>query len=214
MGERKANKSGQDTRTRIIDAVLETVRAKGLVGTSARVIASTGGFNQALVFYHFGSIDELLLAALERANERRIDRFRSQLDEVDDLPGLVNVAVAMRTDLANSDFAAVTAIVAGWSATSDFGPRILEVLKPWDDLVAGALERSFSGTALGPLVPTGDVAHAVSAMFLGLETLSRLEIDPRKTDGVYSSLAGSAALLAQMLPGPSDESDETPLDAK
>ncbi len=199
MGERKVNKSGEDTRTRIIDAALATVRTEGLVGTSARVIARTGGFNQALVFYHFGSIDELLLAALERANERRIERFRPQLDQVQDLPGLVKVAVEMRTDLDNSDFSAVTAIVAGWSATSDFGPRIVEILKPWDDLVAGALRRSFSQTAFAPLVPTDDLAHAVSALFLGLEIMSRLEMDSHRTDGIYASLSGGSAFLAALL---------------
>ncbi|MCP3987556.1 MAG: TetR family transcriptional regulator [Actinomycetia bacterium] len=54
MGERKSSRSGLETRDRIIDAALDTVRVEGLVGTSVRAIARTGGFNQALVFYHFG----------------------------------------------------------------------------------------------------------------------------------------------------------------
>ncbi len=70
MGERRtSSRTGQDTRDRIIDAALRTVRDEGLVRTSVRQIARTGGFNQALVFYHFGSVEELLLAALERSGE-------------------------------------------------------------------------------------------------------------------------------------------------
>lgn len=96
MGERRTSRTGQETRDRIIDAALLTVRNEGLVGTSARVIARTGCFNQALVFYHFGSVEELLIAALERANDRRMDRFRERLDGCESLADLVSVASTLR----------------------------------------------------------------------------------------------------------------------
>lgn len=37
-----------DTRQRLIDGAVETIRRHGLVGTSARTIAATAGVNQAL----------------------------------------------------------------------------------------------------------------------------------------------------------------------
>ncbi|MCP3855949.1 MAG: helix-turn-helix transcriptional regulator [Actinomycetia bacterium] len=76
MATRRPSKSGQETREKILDAALETVRVEGLVGTSARAIAKAGDFNQALVFYHFGSVDELLLAAPDRALPGRAGRGR------------------------------------------------------------------------------------------------------------------------------------------
>ena len=65
-----------------MEAALATVREQGLIGTSARSIARTGDLNQALVFYHFGSVDELLIAAMSRANERRLARFGPQIEAV------------------------------------------------------------------------------------------------------------------------------------
>ena len=47
------------TKQRIMDAALETLRTNGIVGTSARAIAATGGFNQALIFYQYGSVNPL-----------------------------------------------------------------------------------------------------------------------------------------------------------
>ena len=199
-GERKSSRAGQETRDRILDAALETVRAEGLVGTSARAIARTGDFNQALVFYHFGSIEELLLAALQRANERRIDRYRSRLEAVVALPDLVSVAVDLHGTVDDDpDHLALTAIVAGWSASSDVGQRIVETLRPWDDLVEGALRRSLEGTVLGQLVPTADLAHAVSCLFLGIEMMNRLDPEDRRTDSLFASLAGAAELSAPLL---------------
>lgn len=210
MGERRSSRTGQETRDRIIDAVLTTVSIEGLVGTSARVIARTGGFNQALVFYHFGSVEDLLLAALERANERRMAKFRDRLDEVDDLRGLVQVAIDLHASAEDdSDHVALSAIVAGWSASSDVGPRILEILRPWDDLVAGALRRSLAGTPFGQVVPTEDLAHAISALFLGIELISRLDADDKRTDSLLTSLAGAANLAGPVLDAMAAESADT-----
>jgi len=55
-------------------AALETVKAAGFAGATTRAIARTGGFNQALIYYHFGSLDTLLLAALDHTSGERLER--------------------------------------------------------------------------------------------------------------------------------------------
>jgi len=199
MGERKSSRSGIQTRDRIIDAALETVRTEGLVGASVRAIARTGGFNQALVFYHFGSVEDLLLVALERANERRISHFREQLENVQSLSDLVDVAIMLHGSEGQCDHPALAAIVAGWSSNGDVGPRIVEILRPWDDLVAGALRRSLTGTSFADVVPVDDLAHAVSALFLGIELLTQLDGDVTRTNSLFASLAGAAGAAEPML---------------
>ena len=59
------------TKLQIAEAALETLKTNGFAGASARTIAHTGGFNQALIFYHFGSVQNALLAALDLISERR-----------------------------------------------------------------------------------------------------------------------------------------------
>src|SRR6266581_1571812 len=44
------------TKRRILDAALEALRTEGFAGATSRAIARIGGFNQALIFYHFGSL--------------------------------------------------------------------------------------------------------------------------------------------------------------
>ena len=51
------------TRDRIVTAAVETIKTHGLAGASARAIAKTGGFNQALIYYYFPSLTGLYLAA-------------------------------------------------------------------------------------------------------------------------------------------------------
>lgn len=196
---RRQSRSGQETRERIIDAALTTVSTEGLVGTSARVIARTGGFNQALVFYHFGSVDELLLAALERANTRRIERFRPRLADVSDLRELVQVALELQDTANESDDSALAGILAGWSTNSDLGPKVREILEPWDEMVTAALERCLAGTPIGAFVPTDDLAHAISAMFLGMQLMRRFYGDDSRTDSLLTALAGAATFAGPLL---------------
>ena len=198
MGERSNSRSGRATRDRIIDAALETVREEGLVGASVRAIARTGDFNQALVFYHFGSVEDLLLAALERANERRINWLTDRLAEVDSLGGLVDVAIELHSDNCDADHMALSAIVAGWSSRDELGPRIMETLQPWDELIQGALERALADTPLAGLAPSTDLAHAVSALFLGMEIYGRLEGDER-IQGLLGSLSEAAHAVGPFL---------------
>ena len=60
VGSRGSGDDGRAHAARIVEAAIETLKTEGFAGASARAIARTGGFNQALVFYHFGSVNELL----------------------------------------------------------------------------------------------------------------------------------------------------------
>src|SRR3954453_23010751 len=67
------------TAQTIVDAALETLREEGFAGATSSAIARRGGFNQALVFYHFGSLDGLLLAALDASSTERLERYRAEV---------------------------------------------------------------------------------------------------------------------------------------
>lgn len=201
---RKPSKGGQDTKNKILDAALQTVKAEGLVGTSARSIARTGDFNQALVFYHFGSIEGLLLAALERAHERRMERFEQDLEAVSDLQGLAKIAQELHASAEDPDQAALAAIVAGWSSTSENGKTVLGILQPWNDMVSDALKRVLGDHPLAKFIPTDDLAHAIAALFLGIEILGRLDATNKQADRIFAvlnNLAGFGTPLLQAMEG-------------
>jgi len=96
------------TRDRIIEATLRTVREAGFADTTARAIARTGGFNQALIFYHFGSLDALLHEAFAEASTRQIEKYRAAAAEVSSLSDLVRIARRLHQE--DLESGAVTAI--------------------------------------------------------------------------------------------------------
>src|ERR1700760_2201120 len=89
VGRDSARSSG--TRTKLVDAAIETLRSDGYTGSSARAIAERAGLNQGLIFYHFGSVAGLLLAALDTVSDRRMAQYGAAVDKVGSPTELVDV---------------------------------------------------------------------------------------------------------------------------
>ncbi len=88
---RTASESGAETRDRLQAAARACLRQDGIAGVSARAIARHGDLNQALVFYHFGSVDGLLQAVARTDAERRALLYAERLAGVKTLKDLVSV---------------------------------------------------------------------------------------------------------------------------
>ncbi|MFJ2438667.1 TetR/AcrR family transcriptional regulator [Streptomyces anulatus] len=63
-------------RTKIIDAALRVIAADGIAGLSHRTVAAEADVPLGSTTYHFGSLDELLVAALRRCNENFVRELR------------------------------------------------------------------------------------------------------------------------------------------
>ena len=191
---------GAVTRERIIDAALETLRVEGFLGTTARSIARTGGFNQALVFYHFGSVDEVLLSAVDRTSRRRLATYRGRLDEAVDLPGIVAVArEVLAEDVQQGVMTVLSQLVAGAHGRAEFSRRLAASFDPWIDLVDQAVRRVAAGTCLEAVLPSRDVAVALTGTFVGVELLSQLDPASGHVDALLATLDATAGLLQGLL---------------
>jgi AcrR family transcriptional regulator len=198
----------EGTRQRIVEAAVQTIKERGFAATSARAIAATGGFNQALVFYHFGSVNDLLVAALDRTSELRMGRYRAAIDAVDTLPQLLAVASeAYQEDLAGGHIQVLAEMIAGASAMPELGPEIAARMQPWITFTEDAVTRVMAGSSLAPLVPSRDLAFAIVSLYLGAAMLTHLAGDAAPAESLFRTGANVGALLAGLFrdPTPSPE---------
>src|SRR5688500_3948374 len=101
------------TRERIIEATIETIQQEGFAATTARAIAKRGGFNQALIFYHFGSVAALLLEAFRATSEAQVAKYAEAASQVSSLADLVAIARRLHAeDMESGAVAAVTQLMA------------------------------------------------------------------------------------------------------
>ena len=192
MNKKPGRPSGEATRSRIVDAALQTLKEEGFAGATSRAIARAGGFNQALIFYHFGTLDGLLLAALDKTSEERLVRYREAVAKAETAQELAEVAARVyKEDRDRGHMTVVSQMIAGSVTRPELAKEVLARMEPWIELCEEALAK-----ALPPLpVPLGDLAYAVVTFYLGLNLLTHLDEDRERPEALVARLQGLAEFI-------------------
>jgi AcrR family transcriptional regulator len=186
-----------DTRQRLIDGALEAIRRHGIAGTSARTIAAAAGANQALVFYHFGTVHQLLKEASLACTRARVEAFRGRLEAVTSLRELLAVGRELHAEERTLGNVAVLAqMLAGAQSDPQLAEATGDALRLWFAPIEQALARVLAGSPLAELLDTAGLARAASAAFIGLELFEG--VDP---DGAHAALDAldRMAVLAEVV---------------
>lgn len=77
--EGRAGAEHATTRTAILDATQQIMLDEGYAAVSSRRVAERAGVNSALVYYYFGTMDDLFVAAFRRGADRTFERQRRAL---------------------------------------------------------------------------------------------------------------------------------------
>lgn len=190
------------TKQRIVEAALEVLKVSGFAGASARAIAARGGFNPGLIFYYFGTVHDLLLAALEHSSEERLHRFRGEAAAAASLPELLALLQRIYADDRDSGhIRVVSELVAGSVAHPELGPRVVELMEPWLDVAEAAAARAFAQTGLELFVSPRELAFAAVTFYLGANLLTQLVPD-REEVGKLLETGRRLAPLLELLDGP------------
>ncbi|WP_017603938.1 TetR/AcrR family transcriptional regulator [Nocardiopsis alkaliphila] len=205
-------KNSEETKERLLTAAGEVLREEGYAGASARAIATRAEANSALVFYHFGGVDQLLLATLDRSSAERMSMYEELAAPARTLEELVEVATRIyRTDLERGYITEFSELVAAAVTKPELREEIRRRSEPWIDFIAGQWERVVGGSALGRLLPAREVAYAAITYYLGVNLFSVLDEDDSRTEAVFdlaARLAPRARLLTLRLPRRADKTEE------
>jgi len=177
-GTGTGTKKSVKTRQALIDATIQTIRDEGFSGASARAIADRAGLNQGLVFYHFGSVVDLLLAALDEVSQIRMVKYSAEMAKVTSPTELLGLATQIFQDDLDTGYVTVLVeMIGGAASTPGLGSEIATRIGPWFTFAEGALDQTFGDTPVASLLPSSDVAYMVVALYLGLEMLTHLDGD-------------------------------------
>lgn len=151
------------------------LRTRGLAACTTRTIAAHGDFNPALIFYYFGSLNELLLSALEDASRDRLERYGPEARAAQTAGELLELMRRIYRDDVESGFIRIASeMVAAGVANPALGPRIVALMQPWVDLAEESIARVVEGTPLAALADPGDLASAAVMFYLGANLFTQL----------------------------------------
>jgi AcrR family transcriptional regulator len=205
-GERVEEESPGGTKARIVEAAVETLKAKGFAGASAREIAKTGGFNQALIFYHYGSVQNVLLAGLDLVSERRMRAYKRAFERAETVAELAALARDIyREDLENGYVTVLGEMVAGGVSDRELGGLVVARMQPWVEMVERKVRALIEGSLFESMVPPRDLAFAIIALYLGIDMLSHLDGDRARAESLLDLGVRAAPLAQALLPSRSPE---------
>ncbi|MFG2112800.1 TetR/AcrR family transcriptional regulator [Streptomyces sp. NPDC048718] len=186
-----------ETRRKLLEGALKVLVEQGIAKTSARAVAAAAGVNQALVFYHFGSMDELLAAACRFGSEQRVARYREQMGEVASLSELLALGRALHEQEREAGHVAVLGqLLAGAQTHPKLGPATAAGLDLWIEEIETVLRRLLAGGPLDGAVDPAGLARTVAASFVGMELYEA--VDPAGADAALDALEQLAGLLAAL----------------
>jgi len=192
-----------ETKAKILDAAFRRLSSDGYAALSIREIARDAGVNHALINYHFRIKDQLVIALLDHANQRLLDR-QSRMYAA---PGGFAEKWAKAREFYRSDLASGFVRVQAelWAASlSDPGlrekfiPRVLAWKKIVADAVGEALARlEADGVKLPPPFSTEVIATWISQFWIGMEFADLLG-DKREQAANRAALDAVETLLEQI----------------
>ena len=192
-------KKSATTRQALIDSTIATLREEGFSGASARAISDRAGLNQGLVFYHFGSVVNLLLAALDAVSEARMQKYGPAIAQVSSASEIMNIATQIFQDDLDTGYVTVLVeMIGGASSTPGLGGEVATRIGPWFTFAKDALDKTFGDSPIAALMPSGDVAYSVVALYLGLEMLTHLNGDREPALKLFAHAQQMVVLLGAL----------------
>jgi AcrR family transcriptional regulator len=183
-----------DTKQQLLDGAIAAIREHGIAGVSARTIAAAAGVNQALVFYHFGSVRDLLTAACTASTAARVREYAERFATVDSLRGLLEVGRTLHArERALGNVSVLAQLLAGAQNDEQLAAPTAAALHLWIDEIESVLRRLLTGSPLAEIADIPALAKAISASFIGIELYEG--IDQAGADQAMAALEQLAGLI-------------------
>jgi AcrR family transcriptional regulator len=189
------------TRDKLLDAAATGLAEDGLGGVSARTVAARAGVNQALVFYHFGSVSGLLDAAVRRSVDFAVASYRDRLADVATLGELLTLGRDLHVaEKRAGNVLQMAQVMTGAMRDDTLAEAARYAMDRWTAEVEVALRRVLRPTPLHGLVDPRGLARAVSAGFIGLELHDAVDADAAEEALVALDAIGALVSALDALP--------------
>lgn len=161
-----------DTRQRILEAAFNCLVCRGYASLNVRDIAKDAGVNHALISYYFGGKDRLVIAVLDDANRRLLER-QQQLHDTP-VAFAEKWATARRfyeSDLASGFVRVQAELWAASLSNVELREQFLPRIQAWKQLVLDGVREALQAyqVKLPPAFSAEAIATLLSEFWLGME---------------------------------------------
>lgn len=183
-----------DTKVALLDATLQVLRDRGITGMSARVIATQAGVNQALIFYHFGSVDALVDAACREGAAARVTFYRDRFAKVNSLHELLGLGRELhRQEQDGGNVAVLAQVLAGAQKDPVLAAAGRYAMDLWVTEIEHTLGRLLAFSPVREAIDVAGLSRAVAAAFVGIELYEG--VDPAGAESALAAIDQLSVLI-------------------
>ncbi|MBL8286617.1 MAG: TetR/AcrR family transcriptional regulator [Rubrivivax sp.] len=169
------------TKARIIDATFQRLATQGYAALSIREIAKEAGVNSALINYHFGTKDQLVIEVLDSANRRLLARQAAMYAQPVSAGQKWAQAVSFYDDDLASGFVRVQIeLLTASLAHPALRAKLASRLVAWRALIETAVREAFDafearGGRLPPFITPEVLGTWIGHFWIGLELIDLVD---------------------------------------
>jgi AcrR family transcriptional regulator len=192
----RAGSRRSPTRERVLQAAITTLATQGFSRTTARAVATTGGFAPGVIYYYFDSLEDLFAAAAQYTSTERLTRYQERTAGVDSAVELLGrLKELYREDQASGHVAAVQELVAAATSSPRLAEQVREQGERWQATAEELIRAQLRGQMFEALVPVRELAAAAVGAYLGLEMLSHLHADRATPEALFEAALPAATMI-------------------
>jgi AcrR family transcriptional regulator len=192
----RAGSRRSQAREKILKAAVVTLATQGFSRTTARAVATAGGFAPGVIYYHFESLDDLFAAAAQYTSAERLARYRERTADVSSAVGLLDrLRELYEEDQSSGHVAAVQELVAAAASSPALAEQVREQGEQWQAMAEELIRAQIGGQAFEALVPVRELAAAAVGAYLGLELLSRHHASRATPEALFMAARPAAAMI-------------------
>jgi len=168
----------EERRRQIADAALKIIAEQGLGRFTTQAIAAEIGVTDGTLFRHFASKEEIVLAALDRVEERLFEGFPP--DDPDPLARLERF-FRFRASLVGAN-PVIARLAFSEELSHAAGPRGAQQVESWKqrslDFIVSCVEEAAAQGRLPPSLPVQEIGMMVMGTLLALVRFGELTAGP------------------------------------
>lgn len=185
MGRKKSTLETSETQQKLIDSALDVFGNKGIDGATVRAIADNAGVNQSLIFYHFGSVPELIIAAVQQMSSARFNVYKEELAKAKSIQDLIEILFEVfEEDKAGTCYPVLNQFIAASQNDELMAKAAEPIFTMWLDLAKDSMVSVMGDVQLPNDMTLDDVAFAVISLFLGIQLMNSVNGYEAKVDSL------------------------------
>lgn len=200
MGRKKSTLETSETQQKLIDSALDVFGNKGIDGATVRAIADHAGVNQSLIFYHFGSVPELIIAAVEQMSNARFVVYKEELLKAKTVQDLIEILFEVfEEDKAGTCYPVLNQFIAASQNDEMMAAKAEPIFSKWLELAKESMTNVMGDVTLPNDMTLDDIAFGVISLFLGIQLMNSVNGYETKVDSLLNHARQATPMINMVM---------------